>query len=56
MAVLEDYQKFPGNYSQHSNFLKIGFSHGQSFLMFAKFQEWLLNSANKSPPLAKTAL
>ena len=33
----------------NSTFFKIDFSHGQSFLIFAKFSEWLLNSANKPP-------
>ena len=56
IAVLGDYRKFPGNYSRRSNFFKIGFSHEQSFLMFAKFPEWLSNSVNKLPLLDKTTL
>ena len=41
--------KIPGNYSRCNKLFKIGFSHGQFFLMFAKFPELLLNSANKPP-------
>ena len=41
--------KIPGNYSRCNKLSKIGFSHGQFFLMFAKFPELLLDSANKPP-------
>ena len=36
-AFIGDFQKFRGNYFLGSNFFKVAFSQGLSFMIFAKF-------------------